>query len=245
VRGAFPPARAQPARTAANISREHFERDWPQGPHQACRTVVAIAQRSDKRERVRGVRRGFQTVPADNDRARPLARVKTQQEICEAEDDACAPAVAPANGFWKGMVRSMREGVAVYHEQRATRGRQLTSVRRRTSLSNSEAGLADRFLRFRCGDCRTAAITWGGDILKARRIAKHHPYRRVIARAFHPARVSVDAGVLQALRQCRTQQNVVETQAAIAPPTVPLVIPEREYRLFRMEGANGVDPALQ
>ena len=61
-------------------------------------------------------RRRFQTVPADNDRARPLVRVETQQEICETEDGARGFAVATANGFWQGVVRSMRKGVAVDHQ---------------------------------------------------------------------------------------------------------------------------------
>jgi hypothetical protein len=38
---------------------------------------------------------------------------------------------------------------------------------------------------------------------------------------------------------------VIETQAAIAFPKVPLVIPERVHRLLGMKRANRVVPALR
>jgi hypothetical protein len=64
----------------------------------------------------------------------------------------------------------------------------------------------------------------------------------MIAGPFHSARLTIDAGVLQAVSQSGTQQNVVETQAAVAFPAVSLVVPKRAHRLFGMERANGVGP---
>ena len=90
-----------------------------------------------------------------------------------------------------------------------------------------------------------------GDANKARRsrpvgrIAKLHPYGRMVTGVLHPSYVTIDAGALQTLHQSGTQQNVVETQTAIALPTVPHVIPKRVHRFFGMERANGVGPALR
>jgi len=67
----------------------------------------------------------------------------------------------------------------------------------------------------------------------------------MIAGAFRSSRLTIDAGVLQALSQSGTQQNVVETQAAIAFPTLPHVIPKRVHRFFGIERANGVGPTLR
>ena len=38
---------------------------------------------------------------------------------------------------------------------------------------------------------------------------------------------------------------MIETQTAIALPTVPHIVPKRVHRLFGMERANGVGPALR
>jgi hypothetical protein len=67
----------------------------------------------------------------------------------------------------------------------------------------------------------------------------------MIARALHSTGLTIDAGALQAFSQSGTQQNVVETQTAVAFPTVPHVIPERVHWFFRMQHPNGVSPALR
>jgi hypothetical protein len=67
----------------------------------------------------------------------------------------------------------------------------------------------------------------------------------VIAGVLSSSYVTIDACALQTLRQNGTQQNVVETETAIPFPTVPHVTPERVHRLFEMERANGVGPALR
>ena len=67
----------------------------------------------------------------------------------------------------------------------------------------------------------------------------------MIAGALYSADVPIDASVLQALRQSGTQQNVVETQAAVAFPTVLLVVPKRVHQFFGMKRANGVGPTLR
>jgi hypothetical protein len=54
-------------------------------------------------------------VSAIIDSAGPLIRVNAQQEVREAKDGARALAVAAANVFRQGVVRSMRERVAVNH----------------------------------------------------------------------------------------------------------------------------------
>jgi hypothetical protein len=67
----------------------------------------------------------------------------------------------------------------------------------------------------------------------------------VVAGVLESSYVTIDAGALQTLRQSGTQQNVIETQTAIALPTVPHVVPKRVHRFLGMEGANGVGPALR
>ena len=90
-----------------------------------------------------------------------------------------------------------------------------------------------------------AASVSRGSATAVCRIPKFHPYGRMIACAFHSAGVAVDASLLHALSQRGTQQKVIETQAAIAFPTVPLVIPERVHRLLGMKRANRIAPALR
>ena len=62
---------------------------------------------------------------------------------------------------------------------------------------------------------------------------EHDPRRRVVAGAFLAAHLAVDAGLDQARRERRAQQEMIEPQAGIARPAVSLVIPEREHRLCR------------
>ena len=90
-----------------------------------------------------------------------------------------------------------------------------------------------------------AASVSRGSIGRSGCIPKFHPYRRMVACALHSTRLAVDASILQTLRQSGTQQNVVETQAAIAFPTLPHVVPKRIHRFFGMERANGVGPTLR
>jgi hypothetical protein len=74
-------------------------------------------------------------------------------------------------------------------------------------------------------------------------IPKAYPHRRVVAGALHPPCFTIDAGAMQALPQSGTQQDVVETQTAIALLALSLVIPEGVRRLFGMKRANGIGPA--
>src|SRR5580700_12240792 len=76
-------------------------------------------------------------------------------------------------------------------------------------------------------------------------IPKSYPHGRVVASILYSSCLTIDAGVLQTLRQSGAEQNVIETQTAVAFPTVPHVVPKRVHRLFGMERANGVGPALR
>ena len=57
--------------------------------------------------------------------------------------------------------------------------------------------------------------------------------------------MTIDADTLQTLCQGGTQQDVIETQPAIAFPALPHVVPKRIHRFFGMERANGVGPAFR
>jgi hypothetical protein len=61
-------------------------------------------------------------------------------------------------------------------------------------------------------------------------IPNAYPHGCAVARALHPSCLTIDAAAIQALPQCRTQKDVVETQTAIAFPALPLVIPEGSRR---------------
>jgi hypothetical protein len=76
-------------------------------------------------------------------------------------------------------------------------------------------------------------------------IPKAYPHGCVVARAPHPSCLTIDAAAMQALPQSGTQKDVVETQTAIAFPALPPVIPEGLHRLFGMERANRIGPALR
>src|SRR5664279_5356920 len=73
---------------------------------------------------------------------------------------------------------------------------------------------------------------------------EHDPGRRVVAGAFLSPFAAVDAGLDQARRQRRAQQEMIEPQAGVARPAVSLVIPERVHRFRRMQRADRVAPAL-
>jgi hypothetical protein len=59
-----------------------------------------------------------------------------------------------------------------------------------------------------------------------RTIPKSYPHGRVVARALDPSYLTIDPAAVQALPQSGTQKDVVETQAAVAFPSLLLVIPE-------------------
>jgi hypothetical protein len=63
-------------------------------------------------------RRRPEAVPADDDGRGPLVGIEAQQQVREAKDGARGLAIAAANGFRQCVVRAMREGVAVNHQQR-------------------------------------------------------------------------------------------------------------------------------
>jgi hypothetical protein len=163
-------------------------------------------------------RRRLQAVPADNDGAEPLVRVEAQDEVREANDSARALAVAAANGFRQCVVRAMGEGIAVDHEQRATRECELTNSRWMPFPSCPIAGPMGRSLRFRRRHrpCRNRLATSLSKQIAAAvwPIPKSYPHGRVVASVRHSTRLAIDAGALQALRQRGTQQNVIKTQAA-------------------------------
>ena len=66
----------------------------------------------------------------------------------------------------------------------------------------------------------------------------------MIARAFQPPHLAVDAGINQTFCGFRIQQQMVDAKAGIAFPAVSLVIPERVHRRIRMHRADRIDPAL-
>jgi hypothetical protein len=143
----------------------------------------------------------------------------------------------------------MGEGIAVNHQQRATREFGLTNYRWTPFSSCPVAGPMGRSLRFRQSRrrCRNylAANLSKRNVAAVWPIPKSYPHGRVGASALHASRLAIDAGTLQALRQSGTQENVVETQTTIAFPALPRVVPKRVHRFCGMESANGVGPALR
>src|ERR1700687_215590 len=65
----------------------------------------------------------------------------------------------------------------------------------------------------------------------ARKLPQPHPRRRVVAGAFLGSHLAVDAGLDQARRNGRAEQQMIEPQSGVARPAVSLVIPERVHRL--------------
>ena len=66
----------------------------------------------------------------------------------------------------------------------------------------------------------------------------------MIAGAFFAPDQAIDARSGQPWLKSRTEQEMIEPQAGVAWPTLPLVIPEREHRLGWMDTADRVTPAL-
>src|ERR1700760_3965952 len=89
-----------------------------------------------------------------------------------------------------------------------------------------------------------AALTPATLVVPDQVLLQHHPRRRVVAGAVFAANPAIDAGLAQARRHLRAQQQMVEPQAGIARPAVALVVPEGEHRRFRMQRADRVAPAL-
>jgi hypothetical protein len=67
----------------------------------------------------------------------------------------------------------------------------------------------------------------------------------VVGGALDSSCLTINANAMQAVRQRGTQEDVVETKTAIAFRTLSHVIPKREHRLFGVERANGIGPALR
>jgi hypothetical protein len=63
------------------------------------------------------VGRRAQRVPADQDRARPLAFVEAEQDVGEAENRAAAAVAGAADRFRQRVVGAVREGIAVDDEE--------------------------------------------------------------------------------------------------------------------------------
>src|SRR3954451_3451524 len=106
-----------------------------------------------------------------------------------------------------------------------------------------------RIDRVRCGP---TIIPTSSESCYARNLAgragaellQHNPRRRMVAGAFLAAHLAIDAGLEQARRYLRAQQQMIEPQSGVARPAVALVVPEREHRFFRMQRADRVGPAL-
>src|SRR3954471_16140071 len=85
-----------------------------------------------------------------------------------------------------------------------------------------------RIDRVRCGP---TIIPTSSESCCARNLAgsaellQHDPRRRMVAGAFFAAHLAIDAGLEQARRNRRTQQQVIEPQSGVARPAVALVVP--------------------
>jgi hypothetical protein len=66
----------------------------------------------------------------------------------------------------------------------------------------------------------------------------------VIARAFYPTDLAIDARIDEAFCGFRIQQKMVDAEAGIAFPPVSLVIPKCVHRGIGMHRTDGIDPAL-
>ena len=190
--------------------------------------VVELPSALIRREKLETPVRRLQAVPADDHRARLLRIVEADEDVGEAHDGAGALAVGAPNGLGHGVVRAMREAVAVERQQWRPR----------------PFGRACRVSRFSAFLLRTITALRAPDRDAVGRVPKLDPDRGVIAGALLSAHVQVDADVLKSLRQSGTDEDVVDAKAAVALPTVELVIPEREHRLVRAKRANGVGPTL-
>ena len=65
----------------------------------------------------------------------------------------------------------------------------------------------------------------------------------MIARAFAAAHIAVDARLQEARRRRRAEQEMIDTQAGIAAPGVPEIIPKGVDGPVGMEMAKGVGPS--
>jgi hypothetical protein len=66
----------------------------------------------------------------------------------------------------------------------------------------------------------------------------------VVARALLAAHIAIDTGILQAIDQRGTEQDMVDAQTGIPPPPIALIIPEGVDRPIRMSSTDGIDPVL-
>src|SRR5207253_5912295 len=66
---------------------------------------------------------------------------------------------------------------------------------------------------------------------KRQGLTQHDPRRRVVAGAFLASYLAVDAGLDQARRDGRAQEQMIEPQSGVTRPAVSLVIPERVHRV--------------
>jgi hypothetical protein len=66
----------------------------------------------------------------------------------------------------------------------------------------------------------------------------------MIARAVFSAYIPIHTGGCQQRRRLFVEQKVINPQPRISGPAVPEIVSERIHRLLRMQGAEGVGPAL-
>ena len=162
--------------------------------------------RSDRPEIARGVLWALQGVPSDDDRAGSLSIVEPQQKICEADDRARAVAIVTTNRLRQRVVGSVREGVAINHQQWAIRNRPFGGAARARSCGHalSVCGRLDGLSQLSRSLARRTCV--GGlpsPSHQFRRRPKLHPYRSVIARVLQSTNSPVNASVFQAQRQRR------------------------------------------
>src|ERR1700686_1240247 len=103
------------------------------------------------------------------------------------------------------------------------------------------------------GSAKQSRVPWRYGLLlrfaprndERQRLPQHDPRRGMVAGAFLGSHLAVDAGLDQARRNGRAEQQMIEPQSGVARPAVSLVIPERVHRLGRMEIADRIKPALR
>jgi serine phosphatase RsbU (regulator of sigma subunit) len=66
----------------------------------------------------------------------------------------------------------------------------------------------------------------------------------MIARVFAAAHLTVHASDSEMLRQCRTEQQMIDAETGVAREGVPELLPERINSLTRMQSPQRVGPAL-
>ena len=127
--------------------------------------------------------------------------VEAQQKVREAENGACALAIAAPNGFRQGVVRSVREGVAVNPlakgDPRAWAERCSPHDFAVYPQCQSDGSISCFAARPSSRGHRMAASVSRGSAMADYCIPKFHPYRRMVASALHSAGMAVKVSLLR------------------------------------------------